>query len=482
MTHGYQYSFINNEKQVNPAFNAEKKILKRPVQEVQTVIETGVDSFIDTKKQDEKRRKIRNRAIAASSTVLVVSAFTLFLNPRSSGKLGKKIGELRQKLNFKIKQNNSNSFKNKIYKYWNNTLTGFEKAGNLYFNFNSGKDWAWDALCTNNNKKYPEFLTKNSTVHKVVKTLDDAWVKVFKTPTEAVTRWFDNISKNTVKNKYKSALKELNSLEISLKAYKDKLPSNKQSVIEEKLKEIAKAKEVFSEENVLVRLKKQEGMMSNLKDDLANKIYNKKDGWCNDKTRFWARDILEPSKTKVEKEGNEFISKLFGEKGKKGLYDETFEIFKGELNEKELKSLSREMANAKAKIKKANVSECMEYFDKKRDLVLGGAPTDILTQVFGLSLCGWAITKADKEDRWSKLFTNGVPIITGLLSSLIFSAKLYAGAKSLIAGAVVTGITDVACGLINKHVFGNSDEDENSEKTKETTQEKAQTNLEVQNV
>ena len=59
MTHGYQYSFINNEKQVNPAFNAEKKILKRPVQEVQTVIETGVDSFRDTKKQDEKRRKFK---------------------------------------------------------------------------------------------------------------------------------------------------------------------------------------------------------------------------------------------------------------------------------------------------------------------------------------------------------------------------------------------------------------------------------------
>lgn len=480
MTHGYQYSFINNEKQVNPAFNAEKKILKRPVQEVQTVIETGVDSFIDTKKQDEKRRKIRNRAIAASSTVLVVSAFTLFLNPRSSGKLGRKIGELRQKLNLKIKQNKNNSLKKTFYKYWNNTLAGCEKVGNLYFNFNSGKDWAWDALCTNNNKKYPEFLTKNKTVHNIVKTIDDAWVKIMRTPTEAITKWFDNISKNTVKGKYKKALKSLDSVEITLKAYKDKLPLEKQKLIDAKLKEISIAREAFSEENILIRLKKQEGMMSTLKDDLARKIYNKKDGWCKDKTRFWARDILEPQKSSVEKEGSDFIKRLFGDKGTKGLYDETYEIFKEHLDERQLKSLSQDIASAKKKLNTANTSECSEYFDKKRDLVLGGAPTDILTQAFGLGLCGWAVTKADKEDRWSKLFTNGVPIMTGLLSSLVFSAKLYAGAKSILAGAVVTGITDVACGIINKHVFGNSDE-EDTEKPKETIQENAQNDLEVQN-
>ena len=121
----------------------------------------------------------------------------------------------------------------------------------------------------------------------------------------------------------------------------------------------------------------------------------------------------------------------------------------------------------------------IEYFDKKRDLVLGGAPTDILTQIFGIGLCSWAVTRADKEDRWSKLFTNGVPIITGLLSSLVFSAKLYAGAKSLIAGAVVTGITDVVCGAINKHVFGNKDDDDLETDIK--TVEAMQPAVEVQN-
>ena len=161
------------------------------------------------------------------------------------------------------------------------------------------------------------------------------------------------------------------------------------------------------------------------------------------------------------------------------LKNDVYEIFKGHLDEKQLKSLSNEMANARKKINKANFSECTEYFDKKRDLVLGGAPTDILTQIFGIGLCSWAVTRADKEDRWSKLFTNGVPIITGLLSSLVFSAKLYAGAKSLIAGAVVTGITDVVCGVINKHVFGNKDDDDLETDIK--TVEAMQPAVEVQN-
>ena len=120
---------------------------------------------------------------------------TLLLNPRSSSKLGKKLQELQNKTKLKISQNKGNSLKTTFYKYWNNTLSAFEKGGNFYFNLNSGKDWAWDALCTNNNKKYPEFLTKNKTVHNVVKALDDCWVKVVKTPTEAITKWFDNINK-----------------------------------------------------------------------------------------------------------------------------------------------------------------------------------------------------------------------------------------------------------------------------------------------
>ena len=136
----YQKSNTANDLQVNPAFYGDKRILKKPIQDVQTAIESGVDTFIDTTKEDEKRKRLKRNAIAASSTVLVVSALTLLLNPRSSGKLGKKLQELQGKMNIKIKQNKGNNFKTTLYKYWKNILSAFEKGGNLYFNFNSFKE------------------------------------------------------------------------------------------------------------------------------------------------------------------------------------------------------------------------------------------------------------------------------------------------------------------------------------------------------
>ena len=441
------------------SFNAKKNILDKPIENVQTVIENGVDTFISKPNESENKKKIKKRAIAATSSVLVLGSLTMILNPRSSGKFNKYLNNLREKIGTKIKHQQEGTFKNKALKLWNKTLSGVEKGGNVYFNFNSFKDWGWDTLCTNNNKKYPEFLTKNKTVHKTVKALDDCWVKIVKTPTEAITKWFDNISKNTVKNKYKKALKELDSLEIALKAHKDKLSIDKQTQIEDKLKEIAKIKEAFKEESVLIRLKKQENMMSNLKDDFANRIYNEKDGWLKNKTSFWARDILEPQKAQVEKEGAELFEKLFGNDSKKGLYNEAAEILRSSLDEKQFKSLEKELKQAGKKVQKANISECVEYFDKKRDLTLGGAPTDILTQIFGLGLCGWAVTKADKEDRWSKLLTTGIPVITGLGSSLYFSAKLFSGAKSIIYGAIVSGLTTLGCNILDKQVLGNDDEE-----------------------
>lgn len=459
------------------SFNAKKKLLDKPIENVQTVIENGVDTLITIPNETENKKKIKKRAIAASSSVLVLGSLTLLLNPKNTGKTNKYIKNLLEKIKSKTKQNNENTLKNRLYKFGEKTLSGVEKCGNVYFNFNSFKDWAWDDLCTNSNKKYPEFLTKHKTTHKIVKTADNFWVKITKKPNEAITKWFDNISKKTVKNKYKNALKELDSLEIALKAHKDKLSADKQTLIENKLKEIAKVKEAFNEENVLIRLKKQENMMSNLKEDFAKRLYNKKDGWCKNKTSFWARDILIPQKTLVEKEGNAIVEKLFGNENKKGLYNEAADILRNNLDEKQFKALQKDLDNASKKIKKANLSECTEYFDKKRDLILGGAPTDIITQLFGLGMCGWAVTKADKEDRWSKLMTTGIPVITGLGSSLYFSAKLFSGAKSIIYGAIVSGLTTIGCNLIDKHILGNEDRDEE----KDSSSLNNNKNLEVQN-
>ena len=97
------------------------------------------------------------------------------------------------------------------------------------------------------------------------------------------------------------------------------------------------------------------------------------------------------------------------------------------------------MNKAGKKLRKANHSECVEYFDKKRDLVLGGAPTDIVTAVAGLGISGTAIATADsKEERISRALTGGFPIIAGIGASMAFTAMLFSGVQGLLLGAATS--------------------------------------------
>ena len=185
----------------------------------------------------------------------------------------------------------------------------------------------------------------------------------------------------------------------------------------------------------------------------------KKEGFAKNSTSFWAQEALISQKLQVEKEGNELISTVLGSKNKKGLYDDVISLFKDNLDSDEMKRLETGLKDVAKKLKKAKHSECFEYFDKKRDLVLGGAPTDIVTAVTGMGLCGVAVSKAEKENRLAKAFTTGVPVLVGLGSSVAFSAMLFSGGVGLLLGAVVGGVTQFVCGLIAKHVFGHTEED-----------------------
>ena len=71
--------------------------------------------------------------------------------------------------------------------------------------------------------------------------------------------------------------------------------------------------------------------------------------------------------------------------------------------------------------------------------------------------------KAVINQRLQRALTTGLPVATGLASSLVFSALLYSGGVGLIAGAAVSGVTSLACYLINRYVFGNKDQEIDSE-------------------
>ena len=115
------------------------------------------------------------------------------------------------------------------------------------------------------------------------------------------------------------------------------------------------------------------------------------------------------------------------------------------------------------KLSKANDTECNKYFDKKRDLVLGGGPTDIVSSLGSLGLCGLAIASADtKEDQVSKALTTGFPLVGGVLASLGFTAMLFSGAQGLLFGGLTSVILSKTGSIINKVVRGKDIDKENN--------------------
>ena len=216
----------------------------------------------------------------------------------------------------------------------------------------------------------------------------------------------------------------------------------------------------------------QEKLMQNLESDLWKSIYTKEKGLMKNPTKFWVQEALKTQKEQVVRNGNELVENLIGGKNKKGLYDDVIDILRENIDKEGLQKIDDIFKQASKNLKKANNSECLEYFDKKRDLIVGVAPTDIVSQIFGVGLCGWAVGSAQKDERLQRALTTGLPVATGLASSLIFSALLYSGGVGLLAGAAVSGITSVGCYLINKYVFGNKDSEIDAEEQNKQTNNK----------
>ena len=473
--------YQNNNLYLNTNFmggNATQKatVLTKPIEKVQKTIETGVDAFVAQPDENEKKKKLRKRAIAVGSAVLVLGGLTMLLNPSGSGRFTQKIKSWQTKLDLKMQQSKDNFLKSKFYGGCKKVANTFEKGGNVYFNLNSGKDVIFQSFCTNSNKKYPEFLTKNKTIYKIVKAVDDFFVKIFSKPHKKITEWFDKISQYTVKNNYKQASKNLDVLDNLILTYKDKLPADKKALLETKLKSIAIARKEFTEPKLMQRFTEQEAVMKNLENELWDCIYTKEKGLMKNSTTFWVQDALKNQKERLNKNGKRLVDNLLGNKETKGLYDDAFDILRENIDPKDFEKINGIFKQAGNKLRKANKSECLEYFDKKRDLIVGGAPTDIVTQIVGLGMCGWAVGSADnKQERIQRALNTGLPVATGLASSLIFSALLYSGGVGLLAGAAVSGVTSLGCYFINKYVFGNKDKEidgnieQNNQKLQENT-------------
>lgn len=85
--------------------------------------------------------------------------------------------------------------------------------------------------------------------------------------------------------------------------------------------------------------------------------------------------------------------------------------------------------------------ESEDFMSKLRDLTLGSAPTDILTILGSFGVLGYHLGKSkDNDQRQSIALKYGFPALAGIGVSLYCNAKLYAGSKSLLVGAISTWV------------------------------------------
>lgn len=458
MTIGYQNQIYSNTPfRSNLASSAP---LAKPIEVVQKTIEGTVDPIVDTKKS----KKTRN-AIAVGSSVLVLTGLVTLLNPKFSPKITKKLKDLTQKFSEKIEKSEDGTLTNKVYKTSKSAIEWTEKSLQFTNNFNSFKDSLFKQFCT---EKKDFLRIKHKPTRNIVKKIDSGIVKVFKPAHEAITRFFDNISKKTVLSKYENSLKKMSSLEELINAQKCKLSDVEKLELEKKLNEIKTMKENFSKTQVQERLAAQEEAMQNLENDFWNRFR----AYCNGFERklknngehigknmsCWTQDALQPIQDKIKVSGEQSVNKLIGEKG---VYKEIIDILSPHISAEEKSVLQNQLNKTAKSLNKANKSECVGYFEKKRDLTLGGAPTDILTALFGLGMTGFAISKADnKDERISKLFTGVLPVVGGFGASMVFAAKLISGPVGMLAGAGTGALLNVIGSFANKHLLGNKEEPE----------------------
>ncbi len=449
----YSINGINNNISY-PNFRADvsnaSQIVTKPIEKVENVINNTVDTFVK-EPQDEEKKKSRKTAIKVGSTVLVLSAFVALLSPKFSSKLINKLKTSSSKANSK---KSNNPYINKFNKIKEKTFAFTADSFQFTNSINAAKDIGFKWICTA--KKFEG--VKNDTLRSILTKCNNGFVKVMGYTHNAITNWFDKVSKSTVYRKYQNANNKMDSFEDLINNYKSKLNASEQKQLENKLIEIKNAKQYFSKEKTAERLLAQEKSMANLETDFRNKLVNdfckkfkgpKSSGSFNEKMKYnkqhlrenmsyWAEDMLMPTRNAFEQNGKNAVNVLLGDgKSFKGKYHEAIDILSPHLNKEEINLLEESLAKTGKKLKKATKSECIEYFDKKRDLVLGGAPTDILNGVGTLGLGCIAIGAADtKEDRISRALTLGFPAIAGFGTSLTLTAMLFSGVQGMIYGSV----------------------------------------------
>lgn len=414
---------------------------------------------IATKVDEEKKKKHNRTAMTVGGTVLGLSLLVTAFNPRISSKLIEKMRMMQYKTNRKIEKSKGDIATSKFYKFMSDAVGWGSNFLESINNVNSVKDTYYKKLCTEDKTFY---RVHNMKRRQRLEKFDNVFRKIMQRPHELITKWGDNLAKGTVRKSYKTASKKMDNLEQLIIEYSNKLPQDKKAEINRLLSQIKLQREGFVPENIDKRFVQQENLMENLNQDIRAKWvayrngfdnqFVKKSEHFNQNLSFWAHDMMEPDKKIIAEEGKNRVEKLFGNKeGVKGSYTDVIETLSVNLSAEEKNLLNKRLKKAEKQLIKANRIECEEYFDKKRDLVLGSAPTDILSSVLMLGLCGMRLASTDDYDKKiSRLLTGIFPTITGLGMNIVLTTMLFSGTKGLLYSFGASGILSLIGSSIDK--------------------------------
>ena len=411
-----------------------------------------IDEHVDKIKEkvEEEKKNPRNKvAVMAGSGVIGLSLLVAIFNPRISTKLIEKLKISQIKAKLRSKTEKDKPFKNKFYEIKDKTIDWITRFISYTNNVNSVKDTYFKQLCT----EEKAFLgVRNNRKRRILKKGDNVFRKIFKKPHETLSRWGDNLGKHTVKRNYKIADKKMNKLENLLKEYSGRLSVEDKKEFDKIMQEISKDRKFFDEKNLNSRFEAQEEVMEHLNEDIRIQWVNYKHGFTNKYVKnsehfnknlsFWAQDITAPKREKLSRTGKEAVDKLLGQQdGKQGSFNRLYDLISAHLNPKEKEALKKTVQKTEKSLRTANKSECIDYFDKKRDLVLGSAPTDIVTAIVGLTIGGISYASADDRDKKiSRLITGIIPTIAGFGTNIAFTSMLFSGSKGLLIGGATTFI------------------------------------------
>ena len=445
----------------NLSFKSKMHFLDKPIDTLSDTLEGTIDKLSPIP-IDEKERKSHKVAIGASSAALVLTTLVFALNPKYSRTALNKLKTLGENASENIKKNKDSFLKTKFYQGLEGASKLSGKAMEFTGNFVSGKDTAYKWLCTE--KKQFSFI-KNNTIKNAFQWLDSGFVKVMKWQHDGITKVFDSLAKSTVKNKYYSANTALNRLDQQIQQAMLHLSDSEKQNVQHLFTEITKGRTALSEKALQQRFTNQENKLQGIEQEFTNKLrsifgkvkdkqYGKED--AKNDFSFWAQEAVATKKSEIEKEGLDRISHLIGNgNDKKGLYEEIIEKLSPNISTEEKATLKELLAKASKKVKKANTCECSEYFDKKRDLTLGSAPTDIIGALFWLTVSGVLISNADtKEERMTTLISKAMPLVAGVFGSIALNSALVSGPVGIAAGFAMTYILSKMGSIASEKIYG----------------------------